>query len=273
MSNAASSLRRLIPWERIARHRVRGHIERFLSSRGSLTASAHETRIELNRPSGPAARIPLRQSDSDLFVFHQVFVRAEYAPLLSLLQSRGETGSIQTIIDAGANVGCTSIYLGMHCPQARIIAIEPDPATFTALERTLAANTTWLNAHPMRAALWHSETTLRLDHNFRDGKSWSTRVMPGQATQSDGTPATTLGRLRQDLNGAPIDILKIDIEGAEHALMAEPGFVEQLAAVRYLAMEVHEDLGPIEPILDRLVAAGFQYVIAAETVFAFRERG
>jgi FkbM family methyltransferase len=274
MGNVIASLKRFIPWDRIARYRVRGHIARHIASRGVISKTTNGLlRIELTRSSEPHATLLVRDAESDLFVFYQVFVLEEYAPLLSLLSSRGEIEQIRTIVDAGANIGCTTVYLGMNFPNAQVVCIEPDPATFSALEATLAANARWLRAEALHAALWHTETTLALDRNFRDGQSWSTRVTSGDGgSTQNSVRAVTLAHTRDKLPGGRIDILKIDVEGAEHSLMASPDFFDELSEVRYIAMEIHQDIGPIEPILTKLTAAGFQYVIASETVFAFRER-
>src|SRR5262245_15773023 len=63
--------------------------------------------------------VTLRTHTSDLLVFEQVLYREEYAPLKGL-------GEPRLILDCGANVGYTSVYLLNHYPHARLIAIEPD---------------------------------------------------------------------------------------------------------------------------------------------------
>jgi hypothetical protein len=73
----------------------------------------------------------LRTGTSDVYVYHQIFVEREYAPLERL-------SSVSTILDLGANVGYSSRYFMGMFPRAKLLAIEPDPENFALLERQLS---------------------------------------------------------------------------------------------------------------------------------------
>jgi FkbM family methyltransferase len=45
-----------------------------------------------------------------------------------------------TIVDAGANIGLATLFIKQRFPRARIIAFEPDPLAFAALQRNIRAN-------------------------------------------------------------------------------------------------------------------------------------
>src|SRR5947208_4936670 len=72
----------------------------------------------------------VRRGTSDIWTFDQIFVDHEYRCIDSLQ-------GVTTIIDAGANVGYSSAYFLSRFPEARIIALEPDPENFNALRRNL----------------------------------------------------------------------------------------------------------------------------------------
>ena len=66
-------------------------------------------------------------SPAEVRVFWQIFVHGSYA-----LPPR-----CRTILDCGANVGIFSIWAARRHPHARIVALEPFPATFAALEANI----------------------------------------------------------------------------------------------------------------------------------------
>src|SRR5438067_450203 len=44
------------------------------------------------------------------------------------------------IIDCGSHIGMSVLYFKRRCPQAQIIAFEPNPQTFQILERNIRQN-------------------------------------------------------------------------------------------------------------------------------------
>ena len=60
----------------------------------------------------------------------------------------------RTIIYAGANVGLASIYYANKYPQAKIVAVEPEPMNYSKLLRNVAPYT---NVIPINAALWNRD--------------------------------------------------------------------------------------------------------------------
>ena len=73
----------------------------------------------------------------------------------------------------------------------------------------------------------------------------------------------------------PVDLLKIDIEGAEHRVIADLAEAGSLALVRRMIIEYHHHVEPTEDrlgeMLSRLEAAGFGYQIAAPAAGARHE--
>ena len=69
----------------------------------------------------------LRIPSFDVVTFEHVFLRQEY-------RFDAKT-SPRTIVDAGANIGLSSIYFSNRFPGAKIIAIEPEDGNFEMLKR------------------------------------------------------------------------------------------------------------------------------------------
>jgi FkbM family methyltransferase len=111
------------------------------------------------------------------------------------------------IIDAGAHIGFASVWFAQMFPDATIIAIEMEPDNF----ELLVANTKrYPNVHPLHAALWSS--TGRVAVEDPGIGSWGFRA----AEEPAGTvPAVTVSSVMKAFGLDHIDILKVDIEGAE----------------------------------------------------------
>jgi FkbM family methyltransferase len=172
-----------------------------------------------------------RYGASDSAVIRQIFCDEEYGAWLG--------GEVRTIVDCGANIGCSAFYLLNKYPNARLIAIEPDPANFELCKKNLAAFGE--RAVAIQAGIWPTDGPLRVDRgSFRDGLAWSFQVRkcePGEPADVQGLSLTTL---LAEQHIEQLDFLKIDIERSEIQLFAE-GFEPWLDRTRNLAIELHDD--------------------------------
>ena len=171
------------------------------------------------------------------------------------------------ILDGGANVGLASLYFKQRYPRARITAYEADPSLAAMVAANLETNGA-ADAEVVHAALWTSNGEL----TFRCEGSDSGMIasLPGAV---DGRTATVRARrLRDLLEAEPIDLLKLDIEGAEDPVLADCEPV--LHRVRAMIMDLHEfDPGNRRApcVLDRLSRAGFAYTIDEFVPLPWRE--
>jgi FkbM family methyltransferase len=203
-----------------------------------------------------AVEINLRWNSSDFLVFEQVFIKEEYGHLFD------KTIHSPTIFDAGANIGCTTIYLKTLYPNARIISVEPDPNNFDTLEKNIRI-CNLDNVICVQSALWYIDGTVRLARNFRDQRDWSVKVQEDGDTQ---VPARRMLSILKQMSVEQIDILKMDIEGAELDIFKYDSWVvEMLRSLRYIAIEVHDDRDV--RIKTTLTAAGFSIFKEGETLF------
>lgn len=118
----------------------------------------------------------------------------------------------RTILDLGANIGVAAAWFRSRYPNARIVAVEPDPGTFAKLERSLGDDdaVTLVNA---AVAARSGETTI-----FR-AQGYSVASSLREAGADTATPvrvrACTLDELCAEHQLTGIDLLKLDVEGAE----------------------------------------------------------
>jgi hypothetical protein len=97
--------------------------------------------------------ISMRAGTSDLWVFDQIFLYRE------METDFGQ--DVAFIIDAGANIGLTSVYFANRFPSARILALEVDQQNF----EVLAANArSYPHITPLLKGLWHCRANLVIDN-------------------------------------------------------------------------------------------------------------
>ena len=160
-----------------------------------------------------------------------------------------------TIIDCGANIGLGVIYLKSLCPEARILAFEPDPSLCDLLTRNVQARDL-TDVEVRNNAVWIDESRLSFNADGALGGRLSEDHSARRQIEVEAV------RLREFLNKR-IDFLKIDIEGAEYAVLRDCR--DRLTNVENLFVEYHVGSRE-EQRLDELLAwfsdAGFRYYIS-----------
>jgi FkbM family methyltransferase len=141
------------------------------------------------------------------------------------LTQLAKTNQIKTIIDVGAN---DAAYGAQEFPNATIYAFEPHPVSYERLKKHAGAN-----VHPVHAAVGAKSATAKLWDFAADAPLKATQPTSQLAslhktviTQLHGQPATsypvtitTLDSFAQKHRISHIDLLKIDAEGNELAVL------------------------------------------------------
>jgi FkbM family methyltransferase len=182
--------------------------------------------------------------------WHDIFVRRTLAFRAASAAPR--------VLDCGANVGLASIWIKREYPQARITAFEADPAIFAVLQRNLQRNHL-TNVEAVHAAVWRDSQpiTFRCEGTDSGAVDQVAADTPGAACE---VPAVRLRDLLID--GPAVDLLKLDIEGAEAEVLADAA--DALDRVRAIQVEVH-DFDARRRLLPRclelLEQRGFEYAL------------
>ncbi len=188
------------------------------------------------------------------FLYREIFLQHHY--------KFKERSTKPVIIDCGSNIGVSVLYFKIHYPESTIEAFEANPNAFKLLERNIAENgLSKVNAH--NKALWDEEKELSfyIDDNL----------------------GTLLGSVRKDRGGQKeikikseklsnvvkkyesIDLLKIDVEGAEKKLIADlnqNGLIEK--AWKYIIEYHHnieDDRSKLSEFLGIFESRGYNYII------------
>jgi FkbM family methyltransferase len=213
-------------------------------------------------------RLEVRPSDSDLFVLSQIFGWQEYNIDPEHLRMLRETASdwrasgiTPLIIDAGANVGYSSLYLADMFPDAYVLAIEPNVESFKILTRHIESRATIKSVY---AALWSHDRGLELKSS--DLGSWGSQVVEGA-----GTPSKRLDGLINTFPHSRPFIIKMDIEGAEREVTESS--TEIFATAKCIIVEPHDFLHPgaacLAPLFKIAATKRFDTILSGENIFLF----
>lgn len=206
-----------------------------------------------------------RSNSSDLLVYDQVFIDEEYAQETKLLHEMNIMPSV--IIDCGANIGCASLYLYAYYPNANYICREPDLENTQQLEKNFSLNHI-KNLKIYQKGLWSKKTTLFLNTDFRDGLNWSYNI--GERVTEHKIGTISLRDIINDNKLISIDLLKIDIEGAEKEVFTNDGYnCDWLNITKVIVIEIHDEYQCRENILRILIKHDFELLDSGELTIGF----
>jgi FkbM family methyltransferase len=154
-----------------------------------------------------------------------------------ILKGRIDVGF--TFVDVGSNVGVYALFVAAQAgPQARILAVEPQPEVFDRLAYNIRQNPFGtVKAVACAVADKAGELTLFLDARNR-GES-SVKIVGSSQASTVRVPAVSLLDLLQAEGFDQVDAIKLDVEGAED-LILDPFFRDAPASL-YPSLFLIED--------------------------------
>lgn len=173
----------------------------------------------------------VRIPSSDISTCRQVFIFQGY-DFLTAAQPK-------VILDAGANIGLASIYFANKYPDAKIIAIEPEQSNFELLDKNTRP---YSGIIPLQAALWHINEEINVIDRGLGEWAFMTEMKAPQEKHSGrvchAVAGMTVERIMRDHNVEKLDILKVDIEGAEREVFSDTS--AWIDKVDSIIIELHE---------------------------------
>jgi FkbM family methyltransferase len=217
----------------------------------------------------------LRHGTSDSQIIGQIFVDLAFDvtrlrrwnDLQVYLDVNRAMGKRPLIIDAGANIGATAVYFAKQCPDALIIAIEPEPYNFQLLKE----NTRQLSVIPLACGLAATATRLRVVDPGEGEWGFRTVAVNDTDTTTGAVRSTTVNEIFDQYgNDCFPFIVKIDIEGAEKDVFAER--TEWIGRTPLLIVEPHDWMlpkqGTAAPLLRALAPLDRDFVFIGENIFS-----
>lgn len=175
--------------------------------------------------------LTLRRGSSDFSVFRQVILDDQYG--------LSEITNPKYIVDAGANIGLTSVVFLERFPECRVLAIEPDSRNHLIARKNLDIYGDRCILYPV--ALWAEEGVVEVQRGvYRDGLDWSCHTVATCERTATAVDARTMNTLLAEVGFPRIDFLKVDIEGAELQVFGE-GDTRFLEITETCATECHDD--------------------------------
>lgn len=176
-----------------------------------------------------------------------------------------------TIVDLGSEIGLSVTYFKLTYPNAHILAFEPDPASFTLLRQNIDVNR-MKNVKAYDCALSDKVGTLPF---YIDSKVDGSLTMSLYPARQQRKITVNVKRLSSFLVGR-VDLLKMDIEGAELSVLKDLVKSRKIALIGNMVIEYHHHIDPcidnLSVLLELLERAGFGYQIQAKNPTPFKKR-
>lgn len=174
------------------------------------------------------------------------------------------------VMDCGSNVGLSVLYQKITHPDCRVVAFEPDPVTFAMLEKNVAAQ-------GLRDVQLHNRAVFSaagpVDFHYDPAEPGSVCMSLRSERMPAATQTVEAVALSSFIDGE-VDFLKLDVEGAEMAVLEEVARSGKLRLIREMAVEYHHHMAPTEDCFSEMLRLlednGFGYVLqdAPERPFA-----
>ena len=188
------------------------------------------------------------------YLVDEIFLDAPY-----FFQAETET---PLIFDCGSNIGMSILFFKKLYPKARIVAFEPDPFTFAALSTNISQNhLSEVQLH--QAALGKFDGEIEF---FRDACTQSSSLMMSTVRERHDGPSIKVPALKlSTFITSAVDLLKIDVEGAEFAVLTDLANAGKLRFIRRIHLEYHHHIDHsvdnLSSLLRLMEEHGFGYQI------------
>lgn len=232
--------------------------------RGRARFLAHQlggSRTERYELRNGGLQVHIRHRTGDVAILNKIFARDEalnsYEPPLEVAAALAAARAPR-ILDIGANIGLFGVFALGRWPDAEITSYEPEPANRHVLSRTVDANAAGRRWTVVGAAVSNARGVM----SFVPG-------LGAEAHMAGTGEAGTLTVPTVDLfeqQGDGVDLVKIDCEGGEWAILADPRLATLKAgAIRLEWHTLHCPEQDARALAMRLLRArGFTRIVDAD---------
>ena len=200
------------------------HIEGIKNMTSILNFEGYSFRIREGKDD------PSYDHNLDLKVFNETWIENVYRI------HEGHFSGDGVFVDVGANIGAVSIFVDSFNKnreddqKIKVYAVEPEPNNLRLLNRNIKNNPTE-NITVVNNAIWHTKSMVSIS-NLGANSS----IIDLEKENKTDVLAITLENLFSIYKIKEVDVMKIDIEGAEFDLILNTP-TKTLAKINYLVLE------------------------------------
>jgi FkbM family methyltransferase len=232
----ANALSRRLYWSarqayhvrRVARKAGRYFVnpDEFKSALGASTGSAL---VDLRTVDG--LKITMRRNYSDASTLAEIFLDNCYARELALPEN-------PIVVDVGGFIGDFSLYAVKRLNARRVIVCEPSPRNWALLLKNIADNGYEARIEPVNKAVTDGGNAM-MNIEAPDEQQCMVSAYSPADQPLTVVPGISLSQLLHDHGIESVDLLKIDCEGGEYAIL-DGTPTEVFKRIRNIVFEYHD---------------------------------
>jgi FkbM family methyltransferase len=235
------------------------NFDKFKSALGTRGGTAL---VDLRTADG--LTITMRQNYGDASTIAEIFLDDCYVRDLTLPQN-------PIVVDVGGFIGDFSLYAVKRLNARRVIVCEPSPRNWALLLRNIANNRYEDRIEPVNKAVTDGGNAMMNIDTSDENQCMVSAYYPSEQPLSV-VPGISLGQLLRDHAVESVDLLKIDCEGGEYAIL-ESTPADVLSRIRNIVFEHHDIDGAwakLESVKQRLRREGYALHMRGGLVSASR---
>lgn len=175
--------------------------------------------------------ITIRQNYGDAMTVAEVFLSNCYTRGLELSHN-------PIVIDIGGFIGDFSLYAVKRLNAARVIVCEPSPQNWVLLLKNINNNGYQDRIEPVHKAVTDGRNMM-MNVDVPDEEQCMVSVYHSSEQSQRAVPGVTLDELLHDHSIECVDLLKMDCEGAEYAII-ESTPADVFSRIRNIVFEYHQ---------------------------------
>jgi FkbM family methyltransferase len=209
--------------------------------------------------------ITIRQNYGDAMTVAEIFLENCYGRDLHLPPN-------PVVIDIGGFIGDFSLYAVKRLNARKVVVCEPSPRNWTLLLKNIANNGYEGRIEPENKAVTADGGSVMMNIDASDENQCMVSAYHGGEQPTRAVSGISLSQLLQDHSVDTVDLLKMDIEGGEYAVL-ESTPTELLSRIRNIVFEYHDiqdGWAKLESAKQRLQREGYDLFDSRGLVWASR---